>query len=126
MTKLQSLVRYFENNIRDHNRVKDCSRLPSANKDEYIYEILRTDDFRPVKVYISGAYEYTSGDYAARPSQIKAGDFILVNTFVPGANQEIVEEARQDRIAIGPWRKLYGALNSHEMWKYRMPEEKSN
>lgn len=125
MTKLQSLVSFFEANIRNHNKVADCDRLLCCNDDEYIYEIQRKDDLRPIRVYLCDVYEYGSGDYAGRPKEIRAGDFILLNSFVPGVGDTVVEEARRGRIAIGPWRKLLGALNSPDVWRYRMPEERN-
>lgn len=124
MVNLRSLVSYFEKNIRAHKRVADCNRVISRNEDEHIYEIRRTDDLSTLRVYISDAYGFSSGDYASRPKEIKAGDFILVDTFAGGPDGSVVEEARRDRIAVGPWRKLFGALNSHDVWLYRMPEEK--
>lgn len=124
MVNLQLLVAHFENHIMGHDKVAICNRLASRNDDEYIYEILRTSDLPLLRVYISGAYEYDSGAYAARPKEIKAGDFILLDKFAPGADRSIIETARRDRIAIGPWSKLYGALNSHEPWKYRAPDER--
>lgn len=125
MAQLQSLVCYFENNISKHNRVERCERRLSANEDEYIYEIHRKDNLPPVRVYISDAYEYGAGDYTARPGVLKAGDFILVDSFGPGADTTVVEQARHDCIGVGPFRKLFGALNSHDIWKYRMPAEKA-
>lgn len=126
MASLRSLVSYFEDNIGEHNRVATCVRLKTVNEDEYVYEVTRTGDLPSIRVCLSDAYEYGSDSYAVRPSLIRSGDFILVGSFGPGADSSVIEQARRDHIAVGGWSKLFGALNFHEPWKYRTPQEKES
>jgi hypothetical protein len=124
MRTIESLRRFFESNIHAHSEVATCVRLKTPNEDEFIYEIARKHDLSTVRVCLSDAYEYGSDSYAVRPREIGSGDFILVDSFVPGADSMTIEEARRDKIAIGPWGKLKGALNFPELWKYRSPQER--
>jgi hypothetical protein len=124
MRRIDSLRQFFESNIRGHSCVAGCVRLKTPNEDEFIYEITRKHDLPTVRVCLSDAYEYGSDSYAVRPREIGPSDFILVNSFVPGSDSVTIEKARNDKLAIGPWGKLKGALNFPELWKYRSPQEK--
>jgi hypothetical protein len=123
-TKLQQLVAAFVDRIGIHSKYANCKRLPSLNEDEYLYEVQRNASLPPVIVYISGAYEFGSDDYAARPKVLKSGGFILVTQYGPGADKAIIEAARRDRVGIGNLTKLFGALNCHEPSRYRAPDER--
>jgi hypothetical protein len=124
VSDLRSHVSYFEKRMQEHSCVERCERLLTGNEDEYIYELSRTEGRPPVRVHIVDTYEYGMADYLARPRQIRAGDFILVVSFGPELSHAVIERARADRIGMGDVRRLMGALNWSEVWKYRPPEER--
>ena len=119
MSRLSSLISFFEKVMQEHSHVSRCERVQASAEDEYVYEITRTDDLPPVTVHVSGAYEYTLGDYIARPKEIKSGGFIVTSSFGGRIEPSAVERARSDRIGLGQVQELMGALNYREVWKYQ-------
>ena len=120
-----SIVTFFLARMGEHNRVASYRQIEA---DECLFELSRNDGLPNVTVHLSNAYEYTDGEYIARPSQIGRGDFVLIarpeaiwNDDVP---MQIVETARGDGIGIGKIGKLMGALNFAEIWKFRTRGER--
>jgi hypothetical protein len=124
MSDVKSNARYFETNITKHSKVAGCTRLKLLNEDEYVYRIERKDGLPSLHVHVSGAYEYGKGDYDARPTVLRAGDFILVDQFTRSehSHRAVIATARRDGIGIGPLVKLYGALNFRDVSKYEKGE----
>lgn len=122
---LQSTVYFFEREIVKHTLVVQCVPLiRDAKEVKYIYTIHRKNG-APVKVYISDAYQYDVGDYLSRPRELGPGDFIFANEFGRAISPDAVECARADRIGLGTFGKLKGALNCINVWEYRSPAEKA-
>lgn len=105
--------------LRDHSKVEDCVQL--RDETECLVEITRKGGLPTVRVHISDAYDYSSWDYQSRPSPV---DFILIGNFTEQFDHSLVAVARKDRIGIGGFRKLMGALNWTDMWKYELPEDR--
>jgi hypothetical protein len=118
MSRLASLISFFERVMQEHSRVSRCVRLQSTAEDEYVYEITRKGDLPPVRVHVSGAYEYTLGDYVARPKEIKAGDFVVTSSFGGRIEGAARARAQSERIGLGQVQELMGALNYRQVWKY--------
>ncbi len=105
--------------MQEHSRVSRCVRLQSSAEDEYVYEIIRKGDLSSVRVHVSAAYEYTLGDYIARPREIKAGDFIVTSSFGGHIEPAASARAQSERIGLGQVQELMGALNYRQVWKYQ-------
>ncbi len=101
---------------------------PLDNDEEYLYLIKRTRGLPDVRVHLSDAYEYSRGEYLARPAEVmKRNSFVVLgdpNAYAPSG--ALVAEARKDGIGIGHIRKFMGALNSRDVWEYEAPEERGN
>lgn len=121
--KLLSMVYFFEREMPKHNLVASCRRLPLGD-DIYIYEVQRSNG-PSVKVHLSDAYQYDLGDYLSRPKELGRGDYIFANEYVRDINPDVVERARLDRIGVGGFGKLKGALNRLNIWEYESPAEKA-
>ena len=118
MSRLSSLISFFEKVMQEHSQVSGCVRLKSSAEDEYVYEITRRNDLPPVRVHVSGAYEYGLGDYIARPREIKAGDFVVTSSFGGTIEPMARARAQSERIGLGQVQDLMGALNYRHVWKY--------
>jgi hypothetical protein len=101
---------------------------PLDNHHEYLYLIKRTRGLPDVRVHPSDAYEYSRGEYLARPTEVMGRNSFVVlgdpNAYSP--SKALVAEARNDGIGIGFIRKFMGALNSRDVWDYEAPEEREN
>ena len=115
---------FFEERMAEHSMVQSCQRLPVA--DEYLYQIGRRRFGDVVTIWLADQYHFTDIDYYNRPSQLQAGDYILVAKPEGTADvrRQLVEGAK---IGVGKLGELMGALNKREMWKYVPPtdDEKS-
>jgi len=108
--------------MNQHSHVVECSRLPIT--EEYLYEIKRTNNMRPVIVHLSDAYIYTQAEFAARPAEIGIGDFILVARPEAGIEEAAIQLGNKMSIPVGRISKLMGALRNPHVWKYRAPDER--
>jgi hypothetical protein len=106
--------------MQEHSKVgpDNCARFQSSAQDEYVYELIRKGNPPRIRVHISAAYEYTLGDYVARPREIKTGDYILVSSFGSSIASEAREQAKHDGIGLGNINELMGALNFPDVSSY--------
>ena len=99
---------------------------PLDNHHEYLYLIRRKRGLPDVRVHPSDAYEYSRGEYLARPEEVMGRNSFVVlgdpNAYPP--SKALVAEARKDGIGVGFIRKFMGALNSRDVWVYEAPEER--
>jgi hypothetical protein len=101
---------------------------PLDNAVEYLYLIERKRGLPDVRVHLSDAYEYSRGEYLARPEEVAGGNVFVVlgDPHASGPSAALVAEARKDRVGIGHIGKFMGALNSRNVWEYEAPEEREN
>jgi hypothetical protein len=118
-----TIVRFFIERMESHSCVESCRQLNI--EDEFIFELERTAGRPAVKIYLSDAYDYGLGEYLSRPRGLGRGDFILIARPEAHFDESVVERARIDGIGVGRLKKLMGALNWSQIWKYSSPEEKA-
>jgi hypothetical protein len=122
-TNVDAIARFFEQKMQIHDLIQSCIQLPSDHG-YYLYMIERKKLLPSLTIHISATYRYGFADFASRPTEIKSGSFIVVSHFGPDVSPDLIEHARTVHIGLGHVRKLMGALNSREVWKYRSPGEK--
>ena len=118
-----TILQFIERNLSSHAKVASWKRMDTPQDDDYIYLIIRTDGFSDVIVHASDEYRYTLTHYYQKPAQITAGGFILIAKPEGGYSYDIVEIAQNDKISIGKWGALMGALYHDNHWNY-IPKER--
>lgn len=113
-----TIPKFFEDRMHEHSAVAEIRKLNV--QDELVYEILRSKYGDKVRVWLSDAYHFTEMDYFNRPSELKAGDYILIAKPEGngGVSNQLIEEAK---IGVGKLGEFMGALNIRRMWTYVPP-----
>lgn len=119
-----TIPQYFENALKNHTKVRSVRRVDhTTNDNDYLYLIRRTDGLREILVHASDAYSYTLTEYFQKPRQLAAGSYIYIARPEASYDWGIVETAQQDRISIGKFSAIMGALYVDEHWNY-VPKER--
>ena len=110
--------------MEEHNRVTIWE--PIADQDECLFRIRRTlsGSESDVIVHLTDAYRYGFAEFFARPSQLRAGSYVVIGMPHANADPEVIEKAKEHRIGIGPIGKFMGALNHKNIWEYMSPDER--
>jgi hypothetical protein len=74
-------------------------------------------------LHASDEYSYSLTDYFQKPEQIGERAFILIARPEAGYDESIVEIAKNDKISVGKFSALMGALYIDNHWKY-VPKER--
>jgi hypothetical protein len=119
-----TIPQYFENALNNHKKVQSWKRVDHAtNDDDYLYLIRRSDGLSDILVHASDAYSYTLTDYFQKPRQLEAGSYIYIARPEANYDRDVVEIAQQDRISIGKFSGIMGALYADQHWNY-VPKER--
>ncbi len=118
-----TIPKFIERNLNSHAKVASWQRIDTPQDNDYIYLIKRTDGFSDVIVHASDEYRYTLTHYYQKPEQITAGGFILIAKPEGGYDYSIIEILQNDKISIGKWGALMGALYHDNHWNY-IPKER--
>lgn len=115
---------FFASRMNEHDKV--ISWMPIPSEDEYLFRITRrTGNSRNnIIVHLTDAYRYSLAEFYARPSELKAGSFVVIGMPHADAYDDVIDEARKGRIGVGHIGKFMGALNYRRMWEYWSPEER--
>lgn len=114
------ILNFFRDRMVEHSKVIKIVQLDIDT--EYVFHVVRIAGLPDINVHLSDAYRYTLYDYYAKPYAIREGDFILIARPEAEFDNNLVALAAKDKIGIGSIRKLMGALNRREVWKYHEPE----
>ncbi len=119
-----TIPKFIEKHIKQHPRVNSLKRIDDINKDDdFIYLIKRSSGLGDIVMHASDEYIYTLSHYFQKPTQITAGGFILIAKPEAKYVHSIAEVAQEEKVSIGKWGALLGALNDEEHWKY-VPKER--
>ncbi len=115
---------FFTARMKEHDRVVNCVLI--ENKHEYLFKVRRklSGSEEDVIVHLTDAYRYGRAEFYARPDELKAGSYVVIGMPHANAAAEVVEEAKEDRIGIGPVGKFMGALTQKNIWEYMSQEER--
>lgn len=116
-----TIPRYLEDAFDKHAKITSWDKLDS--KDHYIYLVKRDKGLSDIIVHLSDEYEYTLDDYFQKSEEILEKSFILVAKPEAKYDDSIVEVATQDKISIGKFGALMGAIYVNEHWNY-VPKER--
>ena len=115
---------YLENTLNRHTKVRSWQRIDHPkNDDDFIYLIKRNDGLSDITLHASDEYSYSLTDYFQKPAKISEGAFILIARPEAGYDDATVEIAQSDKISIGKFNALMGALYIEEHWNY-VPKER--
>jgi hypothetical protein len=114
------ILKFFEARMAEHSKVADCRLLPV--EEEFIYNIRRYTYNDELRVWLSDRYRFTDMDFYNRPSQLGAGDYIVIAD-PAGYSTASTELIRQSRIGVGKLDVFMGALNKQKLWTYLPPGE---
>ena len=108
----------------DHDKVISLTVIPS--EEEYLFRISRQvgNSTNDVIVHLTDVYRYSLAEFYARPAELRAGSFVVIGMPHADAYEDVIEEAREERIGIGDIGKFMGALNYMRLWEYLTPEER--
>ena len=119
-----SIIQFFEKTLNDHAMVHSWERIGGPENDtDYLYRIVRVNNLSEIIVHAADKYEYSLTDYFQKPEQLGPGSFIYVARPEAKYDHSIVEHARNDRISIGKFGAIMGALYKNEHWNY-IPKER--
>lgn len=119
-----TIPRYLEKALDKHAKVVSWRRIDDhQNDNHYIYLVVREGGLSDVVVHLSDEYEYALDDYFQEPESVREGSFILIARPEAGYDESIVEVASQDRVSIGKFGALMGALYVERHWDY-VPKER--
>lgn len=119
-----TIPKYLENALDKHTKVLSWQRIDHPkNDDDFIYLVKRKDGLSDIILHASDEYSYSLTDYFQRPDKISDGAFILIARPEAGYDDAIVEIAKSDKISIGKFSALMGALYIKEHWNY-VPKER--
>jgi hypothetical protein len=119
-----TIPKYLESSLTGHAKVISWRRIDDRQLDDhYIYAVKRRDGLSDIIVHLSDEYQYSIDDYFQKPSSIKEGAFILIARPEATYHDSIVEISIQDRVSIGKFGALMGALYKERHWEY-IPKER--
>jgi hypothetical protein len=112
-----TIPKFFERRMCEHSNVRSFRLL--SNEFEIIYEIERLRYGDKVRVWLADQYSFGEVDFNNRPTEIRAGDYILIAR--PESSPD--EGYTDGKIRIGKLKDFMGALTKREMWKYVPPSD---
>ncbi len=119
-----TISQFIETRLRQHDMVASLERVDDINNDEdFIYLIKRVNGLSKIVMHASDEYIYTLSHYFQKPAQITARGFILIAKPEAKYVHSIAEVAQEDKISIGKWGALMGALYQRKHWEY-VPNER--
>lgn len=115
---------FFTARMDEHNLVSNWELI--ANQHEYLFRIRRTLSgcASDMIVHLTDAYRYGLAEFFARPTQLRAGSYVVIGMPHADAEPEVIDEAKQHLIGIGHIGKFMGALNYKNIWEYMTPDER--
>ncbi len=116
-----TIPKYLENALDKHPKVKSWEKVNDT--DHYIYQVKREAGLPNLIVHLTDEYEYTLDDYFQKSEDIVEEAFILVAKPEARYDDSIVEIASQDKISIGKFGALMGAIYIEKHWDY-IPKER--
>lgn len=120
-----TIPRYLEAAMDKHTKVNSWKRVDDLqDDDDFLYLIKRTSGLSDVLLHASDEYSYSLTDYYQRPKILKAGAFILLARPEAKYDYSIVEIAMQEKISIGKFGAVMGALFIEEHWGYTPKERR--
>lgn len=119
-----TITEYLEAAFDKHAKIYSWERIDDIQEDDhYIYLIERKGGLSDVAVHLSDEYEYVLDDYFQESERVQEEAFILIARPEASYDFSIVEIARQDKISIGKFGALMGALYVESHWDY-VPKER--
>ncbi len=120
-----TIPEFIETKLRQHKMVASLERIDDISKDDdLIYLIKRVNGLSKIVMHASDEYIYTLDHYFQKPEQITARGFILIAKPEAKYVHSIAEVAQEDKISIGKWGALMGALYQRKHWEYTPKERK--
>ena len=115
---------FFEKSLEDSSIVLKWERIDHpVNDTDYLYRIIRANNLSEIVVHATDKYEYSLTDYFQKPEQLGPGSFIYIARPEAKYDPSIVEYARNDKISIGKFGAIMGALYKEDHWNY-VPKER--
>ena len=119
-----TIPQFFEKALDQHQMVIAWKRVDHPSEDnDYLYLIMRNRGFSEMLVHASDEYSYSLTHYFQKPDKLDAGSFIYVARPEASYDFNIVEVAQKDRISIGKFAAIMGALYIEDHWDY-IPKER--
>lgn len=120
-----SIPKHLEEALDNHGKVASWQRADNQlGAKHYIYQITRTSGLPEFTLHLSDEYQYTIDDYFQKPSEVAEKSFILVARPEATYDDAIVEMATQDKISLGKFGALMGALYIKDHWNYTPKERR--
>ena len=119
-----SILRFIEDALNQHTMVASWERIDSLTEhNDYLYHIKRNKRLSDIIMHASDSYFYTLNNYFQKPDELSEGSFIYIARPEAKYNADIVEILQTDKISIGKFGALIGALYQKEHWNY-IPKER--
>lgn len=117
-------INFFTARMNEHSRVSNW--LLVENEHEFLFRIRRelNGTVSDVIVHLTDAYRYGLADFYARPTELRAGSYVVIGMPHADAAPDVIDVAKEERIGIGHIGKFMGALNSKNIWEYMSPDER--
>lgn len=111
-----SIPPFLEKAFDNHSKVSSWEKVDSD--DHYIYILKRNGGLEDLMVHLSDEYEYNLDDYFQRTAEIEEKSFILIAKPEATYDKSIAEIAKSDKISIGKFSALMGAIYINKHWNY--------
>lgn len=122
-----SIIHFFEKSLDDHAMVSSWERIDSQEEDQdYLYKIRRSKTPSALIVHLTDKYEYSLTDFFQKLEQLEEASFVYVARPEARYDHAIVEHARNEKISIGKFGALMGALYIDDHWNYVPKERRKN
>lgn len=119
-----TIPQFFEKSLTNHAKVASWRRIDHpTDENDFLYIVHRVNGLSDIVVHASDAYSYTLTDYYQKPRQLVQGSFIYIARPEASYDWSIVEVAQQDRISIGKFGAIMGALYVDQHWNF-VPKER--
>jgi hypothetical protein len=118
-----SIIEFFEENVNKHRDVLSIERLEEYSE-YYTYRIHRKRMLNDIIVILSDEYYYTLDHWYGKPSCLENNSFIYIARPESLYDNQIVDLAKDEKISIGKFGALLGALSQKRLWEYIPPERR--
>lgn len=109
-----SQIEFFLKAMRAHDKVSDVESI-----DEQIYRIFRTDNLRPITVYLTNLYTVGYADVIDITAKHREINCIVTMSNWNGFTRDARTYASEKRTGLFYLSELMGAMNWTAFWKYR-------
>jgi hypothetical protein len=115
-----SIFRFFENALNQNNNVDSWTR--EDTKTDCLYLVKRNMG-GDILIHVSDSYRYTLNDYYQKPNTLGKSSFIYIARPEAAYDWSIADIAKNDKISIGKFGAVMGALHKDKHWLF-IPKER--